>query len=52
MSAKFLDGLDMKQIYAMTQDEWLAAFRMMEPTQFKRVFFDKMDVKGINFVSK
>ena len=52
MSAKFLDGLDMNQIYAMTQDEWLAAFRMMEPTQFKRVFFDKMDVKGINFVSK
>lgn len=52
MSNKFIGGLEMADIYAMTQDEWLAAFQMMAPSDFKTTFFDRMDVKGINFVSK
>ena len=52
MTRKFISGLNMADIYAFTQAEWQAAFYGMEPTDFKRIFFDRMDVKGINFVAK
>jgi len=51
MSEKFINGLGMGDIYAFTDAEWQAAFIGMAPTDFKRTFFDKMDVKGINFVA-
>jgi len=52
MTEKFISGLNMADIYGFTTDEWQAAFIGMAPTDFKRIFFDRMDVKGINYVAK
>ena len=52
MSQKFLDGLTMSDIYGFTPAEWEAAFVGMAPTDFKRIFFDRMDVKGINYTTQ
>lgn len=51
MSRKFFDGLEMGDIYGFTEAEWHAAFIGIAPTDFKRMFFDRMDVKGIYYVS-
>lgn len=52
MSAKFFDGLNMSDIYAFTPAEWHAAFYGIAPSDFKKMFFDRMDTKGIMHVSK
>jgi len=52
MTAKFIDGLSMADMYAFTPAEWHAAYMGMAPSAFKATFFDKMDTKGIWYVSE
>lgn len=51
MSSKFFDGLEMSDIYAFTQAEWEASYYGFTSTEFKQIFFDKMDTKGIQYVA-
>jgi len=52
MTQKFYEGLSMKDIYMFTEEEWKAAIIGFGPSDFKAMFFDRMDLKGILFVSK
>jgi len=51
MSRKFFTGLEMADIYNFTEEEWNAAFIGFSASDFKTMFFDRMDFKGIMFVS-
>jgi hypothetical protein len=52
MTEKFYSGLSMKDIYSFTNEEWKASLLGFGPSEFKARFFDRMDIKGIMFVSK
>lgn len=52
MTQKFFDGLDMADIYGFTPAEWNACYWGFSASEFKQIFFDRMDTKGIMYVSE
>lgn len=51
MTHKFFDGLELGDIYAFTPAEWQACYFGFSASEFKSMFFDRMDSKGIAYVS-
>lgn len=50
MTQKFFDGLTIEDIYKFTPAEWEASLEGFSSSEFKKMFFDRMDFKGIMHV--